>query len=208
MVAPEHQELADMYCTSNTDEPAWKGEYESLVKGAPPELQALANNLEDIRLLSGGSVHGPASQYALEEVEQEREVEVQVEEERSVEPPPRAVPLGYRGLGADVRRFVERKHLNVSRSSYGVLSAFGAVGATDVGRKFGVSGQLSARVFVSPEWQRTIDRGKGKRLNNDMYIVSELYRVGEKIFTNLLISARRRLDCRSPGHRYGACRSR
>jgi hypothetical protein len=102
---------------------------------------------------------------ALDEVEQEREVEFQVEEVRQVQKQPSFDALEFPGLHDAIRHFAETGELT---RKVGFLDAFDAVKTTRTGTKFGVRG-TSSTLFVSAEFMKTIDASA--QSPNDNFLV-------------------------------------
>ena len=89
---------------------------------------------------------------ALEEVEQEREVECQAENVQQKERPPPYDALIFPGLHANIYRYVKTGQLS---GGSGYESAFGAVCRTKTGRKYNTR-DIPSKLFVSSEFMRTI----------------------------------------------------
>ena len=104
--------------------------------------------------------HGTQSS-ALEEVEQEREVEFQVEEVRQVQKQKRYEALTFTSLHRTVETFV---HTGKLVGNDGYLHAFSSLRNTAIGQKFGVGGTRS-RFFVTKEFTRTVVLRKEKADN-------------------------------------------
>jgi hypothetical protein len=103
---------------------------------------------------------------ALEEVEQEREVEFQVEEVRQVQKPTHYKALAFPGLHPAISHFAKTGDL---AGEHGYEHAFAALARTDVGQKYNVCCTTSL-LFVSAEFMRTIKFGKHSP--NDDFLVS------------------------------------
>lgn len=116
--------------------------------------------------------HSLTSTYvsALEEVEQEREIEFQVEEVREVRQPPHRNALVFPGLHASISRFVETGYLN-GREGY--VQSYMALQSTTVGDKYNVC-NTNSRLYVSSEFMRTVDNKK--REPSDNFLVSQNHR--------------------------------
>ena len=89
---------------------------------------------------------------ALEEVEQEREVEFQVEEVREVQKAVHYEAHTFPGLHSAISGFVSTGRL---RGNVGYESVLDAVSRTSTGEKSGIGGTESG-LFVSAEFMRTI----------------------------------------------------
>ncbi|KAK4064684.1 hypothetical protein Trihar35433_8201 [Trichoderma harzianum] len=90
---------------------------------------------------------------AFSEIEQERELETQLETEREVQKSVHYEALKYPGLSAAILDFFKTGNLNTTGEE--VHSAFGYIGETEVGRKYGIR-DTQSRLFVSKEFSRTI----------------------------------------------------
>ena len=106
---------------------------------------------------------------ALEEVEQEREVEFQVEEVRQVQKPKPYTALTFPGLHPAVALFAKTGKLSGRK---GYEQAFAALAGTNIGRKYNVC-PTTSRLFVSTEFMRTIEIEKC-RPPNDNFLVSSI----------------------------------
>ncbi|KAF2838260.1 hypothetical protein M501DRAFT_1017279 [Patellaria atrata CBS 101060] len=114
---------------------------------------------------TGKAVHASA----LQEVEQEREVAVEVEVEsiREVQRPGNFHPLPYGGLHRDIITFVETGNVAVGVTGY--EHAFLALRRTAVGVKFGVNTEaITSSLFCSIEFSRTVICPTGKP--NDTFL--------------------------------------
>ncbi|KAI0202605.1 hypothetical protein F4808DRAFT_468261 [Astrocystis sublimbata] len=109
------------------------------------------------------SHRGEAQDASLQEVEQEREVEAQVEQVRQVEMRKRFTPLKYPGMHPDIREFVKTGKLICLEPEKtmkpGFEHAFAFVGKTALGKEFDVQ-QTSSRLYVSREFSQTIEIGR------------------------------------------------
>jgi len=117
---------------------------------ADPRLREFAEQLEN-------AFDGAAQRFlswsgdALAEVEQEREVELQVEGIRVAEKPSRPLPLGFPGLHPAIETFAQTGVLEDGVFEH----AFTYIGRTKLGSQFGVRKTRSS-LFVSREFQRTV----------------------------------------------------
>lgn len=138
-----------------------------------PSLQHFIKRLNQQREAIGEALGGHAIRSsALEEVEQEREVEFQVEEVRVVAKPVLFEPLEFTGLHAIIGQFVRTGKLEVSQpdatgrcSADGVMRLFDSLKATAIGHKFGVQGTAS-RLFCSTQFSRTVEKKQSKTADN------------------------------------------
>lgn len=92
---------------------------------------------------SGKTVHSSA----FEEVEQEREVEFEVEQVREKQKPTRFTPCFVETLDSQLIAFVQSGDFH----HQGFEQAFGLLGRTSIGRRFGVR-MNSSRLFVSVQF--------------------------------------------------------
>ncbi|KAK5657566.1 hypothetical protein OQA88_3140 [Cercophora sp. LCS_1] len=152
---PERQTLATLYMYGGTEtDPLSSPAAVSL----PPdeELGELIQELD--RQREGGGSNGSCSKRhhdsVLEEVEQEREVEFQVEHVRQSHERPTYEALQFPSLHLAIRRFAETGKLS---GESGYQHAFSAMASTRIGRDYGVPMAAEAsRLFVSVEYMRTI----------------------------------------------------
>lgn len=108
---------------------------------------------------------------AFSEIEQERELETQLETEREVQKPVHYEALKYPGLSAAILDFFKTGNLNTTGEE--VHSAFGYIGATEVGRKYGIR-DTQSRLFVSKKFSRTIMLPEEDYYVGDCFLVSHL----------------------------------
>lgn len=143
----ELQTLKDMY------EPKAKIKASGL-KPSHPKVAAFVKELDRRRKGfqdTGKAVHGSV----LQEVEQEREVEFEVECVRQVKKPTRYDALTFPGLHRDLEMFIRTGRLPVD--SYSYSHVFHVLSKTSLGRKHRVSRSATnqSRLFVSAEFERT-----------------------------------------------------
>jgi hypothetical protein len=108
---------------------------------------------------------------ALQEVEQEREVEIEVavEQVRQLQRPPRFHPLRFESLHKDILQFVTTGRL-VTRSA-GYEQSFEALRRTAVGKKHLISkNATTSRIFSTMEFTKTVLVPFGKP--HDAYMVN------------------------------------
>ncbi|KAK3938153.1 hypothetical protein QBC46DRAFT_441500 [Diplogelasinospora grovesii] len=149
IVHPERQTLEQLYGPAVDDRKPLTSDI------SRPELKKFAEQLAE--QARDAATYGSMATSALEEVEQEREVEFQVERVRQVQKPEHRKPLNFPGsLHPMILRFVETGRLALPK---GFFHAFTALGSTNLGKKFGVKG-TSSRLYVSAEFVRTIELGK------------------------------------------------
>ena len=105
---------------------------------------------------------------ALEEVEQEREVAIEVEEVRQVQKPEHFESLIFPGLNPAILHFTKTGELV---NSHGCDHAFMALSRTELSLKYKISeSTASSRLYVSAEFMRTVQLKEGRR--NDNFLVS------------------------------------
>ena len=98
------------------------------------------------------------------EVEQEREVQIEVETVREVKKPLHAVPLTQKPLQKDVRSFAETGRLVAGSQAY--QQAFVALRQTALGRRLGISDKaIRSRLFVSNDFSSVVVIQWGKPLD-------------------------------------------
>ncbi|CAK7197854.1 hypothetical protein SEUCBS139899_000504 [Sporothrix eucalyptigena] len=159
---PERQTLKVMYghaqpaSTNNRgnrrqkpDRRKAKGKDES-PKAAP--LKQFMDQLQEYR--SAGTASGVVRKGTFEEVEQEREVEVQVEQQRDTRPRKKYAALKFPGsVCKAICKFVET---GVLSGDVGYQSAYAFIAGTDIGKRHNVH-EIKSRLFVTAEFQRTIE---------------------------------------------------
>jgi hypothetical protein len=158
---PERQTLEELYGGMARPTP-------DLHLDLPPsgKLREFAQELamrQDATHHRGGRAR--AHDSALEEVEQEREVEVQVEEVREKQEPREYEALKFPRLHDDIRRFVKTGVLSGQK---GYRHAFEAIAGTSIGKRYNVGANKSL-FFVSVEYMRTIVPGASSE--NDDFLV-------------------------------------
>jgi hypothetical protein len=156
---PERQTLEQLYGARADSQP------NSLVDMQSQQVKDFMEVLSKQKQAASGNgnvIHGSV----LEEVEQEREVEFQVEEVRQVQKPTHYKALKFLGLNAAISRFAKTGDL-VGKGGY--EHVFEALARTTIGQKYGVR-RTESQLFVSAEFVRTIE--VGKRVPNDNFLVS------------------------------------
>ena len=130
------------------------------IKAAPIESNANAEITAYVRRLkmlkaevrnTGDTVQALAHQ----EVEQEREVAIEVETVREVKKPQHAQACKQPSLHRDTRSFAETGRL--STGSHTCTQAFVALGHTAVGRRFGISDSaMQSKLYVTQDFTKTV----------------------------------------------------
>ena len=140
-------------------------QHSSLIDLSFTELRCFAEKLSKQRRVSEGN--GMALHHsALEEVEQEREIEFQVEEIRHVQKPMYFKALAFPGLHAAILQFAKTGSLT---GRYGYQQAFETLACMIIGQKFNV-GSTESQLFVSSEFVRTVS--PGQHGSNDNFLVN------------------------------------
>ncbi|KAI8963576.1 hypothetical protein F5Y11DRAFT_144057 [Daldinia sp. FL1419] len=154
---PERQTLEQMYGG------ALAGSRTGTVdRMSTPQLQQFISQLNQT---CGG--HGSLHVGAMEEVEQEREVQVQVEQVRQVQKPLRYEALTFPGLHQEILNFARTGLLTrVSiQKEASFEHAFAYVSRTTLGKQFGVR-ETNSQLFVSAEFKRTVKTKKDNVADN------------------------------------------
>ncbi|KAK3347284.1 hypothetical protein B0T25DRAFT_614272 [Lasiosphaeria hispida] len=152
---PETQTLEKLYGGAPAAGPSRPGP----APPSAPRLRALADQLAGS--FGGAARHRSRLGDALAEVEQEREVELQVEEMRVVQKPPRHTPLAFPGLHPTIAAFARTGILGEAFEH-----AFAYLGKTDLGRQFGLSG-TGSKLFVSREFGRGVKLALNVKSNDN-----------------------------------------
>jgi hypothetical protein len=173
---PEQQTLEQLYGSDNkTSQRQLSRKYMDW------QLQDFMDELVKIRRNISRDSNAPNAS-ALEEVEQEREVEFQVEEVRQVQKVPRQKARRFMGIHEAISAFVSTGILS---GRQGYEHVFNAMSRTSVGERFGVTG-TDSQLFVSEQFMKTIELNKSNSIDNFMVGLPGLqYRVN----TNYLNSA-------------------
>lgn len=117
------------------------------------ELQDLRNNFRD----TGNAVAGSA----LQEVEQEREVAIEVETVRELQKPSLAIALPHLPLHRDILAFVNTGWLTMGSPAY--EQVFSMLRRTALGTKFGIHETATcSKTYVSADFSSTIVLPRGK----------------------------------------------
>ncbi|KAI1370598.1 hypothetical protein F4677DRAFT_437927 [Hypoxylon crocopeplum] len=149
---PERQTLEQLYgvasVASPTDSPGslWA-----------PQLQAFVDQLHRSRGATDIAQLG-----ALEEVEQEREVQDQVERVRQIQKPPKYDALQFPGLHPIISRFAKTGVLDITPDCKGTTAvehAFECVARTSLGRQYSVH-NTGSTLFVSKEFGKSVKFGR------------------------------------------------
>lgn len=156
---PERQTLEQLYGEMTDTQTS------SLTDTLSMELEGFMEELS--RQRKAAKVNGsPICSSVLEEVEQEREVEFQVEQVHQVQRPTHYKALAFPGLHKAVSDFVKTGEL---AGGHGYEHVFDALARTTIGKKYNIR-RTTSQLFVSAEFMRTIELGN--RVANDEFLVS------------------------------------
>lgn len=133
--------------------PAIRSRRQDLVKVAHAKLRKIVKDFSTQRQATDGVSVGLKS--AMEEVEQEREVEYQVEEIREIQKPTHYDALEFKRLHPAISSFAET---GVLRGNEGFEHVFACLGSTHLGIRWKLR-QTGSGLFVSSEFRRTVDLG-------------------------------------------------
>jgi hypothetical protein len=132
-----------------------------------PQLQTFTDKLNQLRLNTSNTTNALNS-FALEEVEQEREVEFQVEEVREVQKVSHYKAHAFPGLHPAISCFVDTGRLC---GTEGYENVFDAVSRTSIGKRFDITG-IESCLFVSAEFMKTIKTNPNMDGLIDNFLVS------------------------------------
>lgn len=160
----ERQDLEELYSPEQTSQ---KTNAKSV--DLTGKLADFEKNLQQRQHWSYGSVLGSA----LEEVEQEREVAFEVEEERELQRPQRLPALKFPGLSKVICDFITTSVLSGEDGECGFIKASDMLDQTRLGKKYSVQiSSLLSHLYVSDEFTKTVKTKNTKMLDN--YTVSPL----------------------------------
>jgi hypothetical protein len=159
---PEQQTLEQLYGNRTED-----AQRQSSRRKTFTQIQTFMDELNNLRKAAAGNPNALHSS-ALEEVEQEREVEFQVEEVREVQRPVHYKALAFPGIHPAISAFVLT---GVLHGAAGYEHVFTAVSRTSVGQKFSIAA-TGSQLFVSVEFMRTIKTSTQSSIDN--FLVSPL----------------------------------
>jgi hypothetical protein len=153
---PERQTLEQLYGGHKEN-----SHDQSSLKIMFPQLQNFKNKLNQLRRSTLNTANSTSSS-ALEEVEQEREVEFQVEEVREVQKALHYKAQTFPGLHPSISGFVSTGRLC---GDTGYEHVFDAVSRTSIGKRFGIA-RTDSCLFVSAEFMKTIKTNTGGSIDN------------------------------------------
>ncbi|KAF2219103.1 hypothetical protein BDZ85DRAFT_243893 [Elsinoe ampelina] len=148
--SPESRTLAQLYGHGSNDV-----ERHASSERMTPILKGYA---DDIHARRARTAKKAFNQDALEEVEQEREIEFQVEEEREIQTPKALQPFIFPGLHPALSTFARTGRLD---TECGFETAFAFLATTETGKKYDVK-DVKSKLFVSNEFTRTVQGHKDK----------------------------------------------
>ena len=151
----EHHSLEQLYAPKSISKSKLSLEPDACpeVAGFVSELQDLRNNFQD----TGNAV----ASSALQEVEQEREIAIEVETVRELQKPFHATPLRHLPLHRDILAFVSTGQLTVGSPAY--EQVFSMLRRTAVGAKFGIRDAVTySNTYVSADFANTVVLPNGK----------------------------------------------
>ncbi|EED24515.1 conserved hypothetical protein [Talaromyces stipitatus ATCC 10500] len=160
---PEQQDLERLYSpkTAHLDENMPSSDSTGLILTG--KLVSFQQDLTKRRSASSNAFSSVKSS-ALEEVEQEREVAFQVEEERELQRPQRMRALQFSGLHKTIRDFVATGILS---GQEGYTMASTALKRTKIGSKYGdYASRLISHLYLSIEFLRTVKTRNKTSLDN------------------------------------------
>ncbi|KAI0854775.1 hypothetical protein F4860DRAFT_84991 [Xylaria cubensis] len=157
---PERKTLKELYAPSSERSPAEseEGFTSSKMRSFMDKLM-LTSKYQQSRIQAG----------ALEEVEQEREVEAQIEQVRQVEKRRQYDALKYPGLHPDISSFACSGTLTAKRPKTGKPGfehAFAFVGRTTIAKRFGVH-ETGSKLYVSKEFGITVKVAQDSQEGNN-----------------------------------------
>lgn len=144
--SPERLTLEELYGVGTGSQ--WK----DLQGVSHPGLRDIVNELKKQR----GTAESRVLSFchsAMDEVEQEREVEFQVEETREVQKSGHRKALEFSDLHPEISRFVDTGILSGEQAS---KQAFSFLSGTSLGMRYGLSAR-EARLLLSTEFMRTVE---------------------------------------------------
>ncbi|GAW25776.1 hypothetical protein SAMD00023353_1300190 [Rosellinia necatrix] len=148
---PERQTLEELYGSTSKKL--------TTISGHALESEKLQGYVDTLRK-SGSILHRGYYSHVLEEVEQEREVELQVEQVREVQRPNKYPAFKFPGIHREIVQFFRTGRLSAGAFAH----AFAFIAKTSIGKKFGVR-ETSSKLFVTDEFCRTVQIRHGCSIN-------------------------------------------
>ncbi len=151
---PENSSLEQLYAPKLKPKP--KPEAETSIPEIArylAELQKLRDNFQD----TDNAVHASAYQ----EVEQEREVAIEIQKVIEIQKPSHATPLPHMTVHVDVIAFVEQGRLAAGSTAF--EQVFIALRRTDLGVEHGINGSAtSSKLYVTNDFRATVNIPRGR----------------------------------------------
>ncbi|KAI1136366.1 hypothetical protein F5Y05DRAFT_106727 [Hypoxylon sp. FL0543] len=143
----ERQTLQQLYGPQTKAKPSMSSKSNPKIAGFVKELESRRKAFQD----TGQAVHASA----LQEVEQERETEIEVEAVRQVKRPLAYTPHKFPGLHRDLETFARTGRVPAGSEYF--VHVLRALARTALGRKYKVNYEISSsQLFVSSEFERTV----------------------------------------------------
>ncbi|KAK6953357.1 hypothetical protein Daesc_005660 [Daldinia eschscholtzii] len=143
----ERQTLQQLYGIQSRAKVNMRTKSNSKIASFTKELESRKKTFQD----TGQAVHASA----LQEVEQERETEIEVETVRQVKKPMPYTPLKFPGLHRDLETFARTARVPAGSDNF--VHVMKALSKTALGRKYKVNHRVSSsQLFVSSEFERTV----------------------------------------------------
>ncbi|KAI0848819.1 hypothetical protein F5Y00DRAFT_270020 [Daldinia vernicosa] len=143
----ERQTLQQLYGIQPRSKTNTSAKSNAIIASFAKELESRKKNFQD----SGQAVHSSV----LQEVEQERETEIEVEAVRQVKKPMSYTPLKFPGLHRDLETFARTARISAGSDTF--VPVMRALARTALGRKHKVNHEAgSSQLFVSSEFERTV----------------------------------------------------
>ncbi|KAH9904538.1 hypothetical protein F4778DRAFT_66392 [Xylariomycetidae sp. FL2044] len=143
----ERQTLPQLYGPQGKSKTITRARSNATIAAYSKELETRRKGFQD----NGQAVHASA----LQEVEQEREIEFEVEAVRQVRRPPPYHPHGFPGIHRDLETFARTGRVPADSNAF--VLVFKALSRTALGRKYRVNDSCgSGLLFVSSEFERTV----------------------------------------------------
>ena len=155
---PERQALEQLYGSVKSSKTSF------LKDTSSEEMKTFMEELDRQRQSAKDSGNAMIHSSTLEEVEQERLVEFQVEEVRVVQKPKHFKALSFPGLHPAISKFAEG---GILIGDKGYIQAFEAISRTCIGEEHNIH-PTSSLFFVSGEFLRTIQ--SGKQTKDDFFV--------------------------------------
>ncbi|KAI1412715.1 hypothetical protein F5Y13DRAFT_199582 [Hypoxylon sp. FL1857] len=143
----ERQTLQQLYGPQTKTKANMSPKSNPVIAGFAKELESRKKAFQD----TGQAVHASA----LQEVEQERETEIEVEAVRQVKKPLAYTPHKFPGLHRDLETFARTGRIPAGSDYF--IHVLRALARTALGRKYKVNHEISSsQLFVSSEFERTV----------------------------------------------------